>query len=127
VILAQVDLPNAVAGNSSLTGNRGHEVRGLHSVACSDGHEKAGRATRPTSFTLGPFLRRRQLILSRGTSERTFPLEHMQRRSRKLGRVVLLEERLQRNHFPRRYTLRENGAKFLTHRLLAIVRTTFGA
>jgi hypothetical protein len=123
--LAQVDLTNVIARNSAFAGNRAHQIPDLHSIACSDGHEKTRH---PAGCGLGsitirrPRLRGRDGVLGCRAPLGTFALEHIERSGCELHRVKLLQQRLQGNDFTRRNAAVQHCPKLLSHCFFAIMR-----
>src|SRR3982751_185302 len=81
----------------------------------------AARPVVPASFVERlSRLGRRSGIRLRGASLRTLSLEQPQRRGSQLGGVEFTEQGLERNHFARRYTLRQYRAQLFTHGFVAV-------
>jgi hypothetical protein len=92
--LPQVDLSNSIAGNSSLASDGPHEIADLHTIARSDGHEKACHSARSSGgpITLGrPWPGSRRSVLGSGAPLRSFALENVKRGGSELRGVELLE------------------------------------
>jgi hypothetical protein len=130
VTLLQIDLSDAISGNSALAGDDAHEISDLDAVARANRHEETrhprGCTSRARTISrLWPSGRR--LIRLGQSSLSPLALQHVKSGGGELSPVVFPEQGLERDDFARGNSARQHGAQLLSYRLLAIVRASLGS
>ena len=127
--LAQVDLSDVIAGNSSFAGDRAHQIADLHTITRSDSHEETRH---PARCRLGSIAIRRPRprdwwsVLGCRAPLGSLALQQVKRGGSELRGVELLEQRLERDDLARRNTARQHRPQLLSHRFLAVMGAALG-
>jgi hypothetical protein len=116
VALLQVDLSDAISGNSAFAGDDPHDISDLHAVAGADRHEEARHSRRRTSagsrslaFSGARFCRRVWIRLDRAPL-RPLALQQEKCGCSELSSVEFPEQRLERDYLAGGKSAREHGA-----------------
>jgi hypothetical protein len=124
VALAEIDLANVIAGNSSFARNRTHKIADLHTIARSDGHEKPRHASCCSMGSIAisrPRLGRGDRVLSCRAPLGPLALEQVKRGSCELRRIEFFEQRLEGDDLAGRNAAVQHCPQLLTHGCLAIM------